>query len=158
MEKTQKECCPQFDPEPWNNKEFEWDNKMFIKDSVCTFMYMPMNIGKVMRRTSALMEKAGAKSPQWLALSDHTSKWNMDMYIEVDREVPGAENVKISGKFLSKVYDGDYRETGNWCKDFESVAKSKNYSVNKWYMWYVYCPKCAKKYGHNYVAIIGKVN
>ncbi|HLE31541.1 MAG TPA: hydrolase [Bacteroidota bacterium] len=45
-----------------------------------------------------------------------------------------------------------------WCKDFEAYAKGKHLDVKKWYMWYTTCPKCAKKYGKNYVAIIGGLN
>ncbi len=46
----------------------------------------------------------------------------------------------MSEKYFSKVYDGPYKDTGKWC------------------MWYTTCPKCVKKYGKNYVVIIGKTN
>jgi hypothetical protein len=81
----------------------------------------------------------------------------MDLYLAVDKEVPETENVTLSGKFLSKVYEGDFKETGKWCKDFESYAKGRGFEVKKWYMWYTTCPKCAKKYGKNYVAIVAEV-
>ena len=42
-------------------------------------------------------------------------------------------------------------------KDFENQAKSKGLSVKKVYMWYTTCPKCAKKYGKNYVAVVGEL-
>ena len=42
-------------------------------------------------------------------------------------------------------------------KDFENYVKEKNMIVEKMYMWYTTCPKCAKKYGKNYVVIVGKV-
>jgi hypothetical protein len=157
MTNTSDECCPKFDPAPWDGKLFTWDKKKFIKDKVFTIFYIPINFGSVIRRMTAKMDAVGAKSSEWMGLSDHTSKWNMDIYVSVDREVPGAENVTLSGKFLSKVYEGDFRETGTWCKDFEAYGKAKNLKVSKWYMWYTTCPKCAKKYGKNYVVIIGKV-
>jgi hypothetical protein len=65
--------------------------------------------------------------------------------------------MKLSGKFLSKVYEGPFKNTGKWCKDFEKYAESKNSKIKKWYMWYTTCPKCAKKYGKNYVAVIAQV-
>lgn len=151
-------CCPKFNPTPWDGKIFEWQNKKFVKEKVFTLFYMPINFGSVMKRVMTKIDKAGAKVPDYLGLSDHTSKWNMDIYVAVDKEVPGAENTAISGKFLSKVYEGEFKETGNWCKDFEAYAKGKNLDVKKWYMWYTTCPKCAKKYGKNYVAIFGGVN
>lgn len=151
------ECCPQFDPQPWDGKIFEWSNKKFIKDKVFTLFNMPMNFGPVIKRMNVKVDKAGAKIPDWLCLSDHTSKWNMDLYLAVDKEVPDAENITLSGKFLSKVYEGVFKDTGKWCQDFESYAKGKGLEVKKLYMWYTTCPKCAKKYGKNYVVIIAKI-
>lgn len=154
---NQAECCPKFDPKPWDDKVFEWENKKFIKDKVCTLFYMPMNFGNVIKRMNAKVEKAGANMPDWLCLSDHTSKWNMDIYLAVDKEVADAENISLSGKFLSKVYEGNFKETGKWMKDFQSFAKQKGFEIEKWYMWYTTCPKCAKKYGKNYVVFIAKI-
>jgi hypothetical protein len=159
MEKETKktECCPKFDPAPWDGKIFEWDNKKFIKDRVYTFFYMPLNFGSVITRMMKKIEDTGAVVPGWLCLSDHTSKWNMDIFVAVDKEIPDAENVTLSGKFLSKVYEGPFKDTGKWCKDFESFSKGKGLEVEKQYMWYTTCPKCAKKYGKNYVVIIAKI-
>lgn len=154
----EKICCPKFDPAPWDNKEFSWDNKRFIKDKVFTLFYMPMNFGGVMKRVQGKIEKSGATVQDGMWLSDHTSKWNMDLYVAVDKEVVGAENITLSGKFISKVYEGNFKDTGIWVKDFENYAKDKGISVQKQYMWYTTCPKCAKKYGKNYVVIVGQIN
>jgi hypothetical protein len=153
----QPDCCPQFDPAPWDGKEFEWKDKLFLKDKVFTIMYMPLNFGAVMTRMQAKVEKANAQSPSWLCLSDHVSMWRMDAYLEVDREIPGAETVAMSGKFVSKVYEGDFSKTGEWMKDFDTYVKGKGLTAKKTYMWYTTCPKCAKKYGKNYVVVVGKV-
>jgi hypothetical protein len=158
-EKTEnkQECCPKFNPAPWDGKIFEWKDKKFIRDKVFTLFYMPMNFGSVMKRMNEKIENAGAKMQDWICLSDHNSQWNMNIYLAVDKEIPDAENTTISGKFLSKVYEGEFKETGKWCKDFDNYAKSKNLQIKKWYMWYTTCPKCAKKYGKNYVVIIGQI-
>ena len=47
---NKEECCPKFEPKPWDGKIFEWKNKKFIKDKVFTIFYMPMNFGKVIVR------------------------------------------------------------------------------------------------------------
>lgn len=150
-------CCPPFDPAAWDDKIIEWYNKPFIKDKVFTIMYMPIGFGKVMKRLDEKVRAANAKMPDFLCLSDHTSSWNMDLYLAVDKEVPNAQNVTLSGKYFCKVYEGPFQNSGKWCKDFEAVAAEKNMKVEKWYMWYTTCPKCAKKYGKNYVVIIGGV-
>lgn len=153
----EKVCCPKFNPAPWDGKVLEWKDKKFIKDSVFTFMYMPINFVSVITRSMKKVEDAGAQIVDSLSLSDHTSKWNMDLYLAVDKEIPGAQNITLSGKFLSKVYDGDFKDTAKWGEDFKQYAKSKGYEIKKWYMWYTTCPKCAKKYGHNYVVTIAEV-
>ena len=150
-------CCPKFDPAPWDGKFFDWDNKKFIKDKVFTLFYMPVNFGCVIKRMMKKIENAKAQVPEWLCLSEHTSKWNMDLFVAIDKEIPDAENVTLSGKYLSKVYEGPFKDTGKWCDDFKIFAKEKGFEVEKWYMWYTTCPKCAKKYGKNYVVVVGKI-
>jgi hypothetical protein len=149
-------CCTEFDPIPWEDQTFEWKNKRFIRDKVFTLFYMPVNFGSVMKRLDEKLTKAGAIVPDNLCLSDHTSVWNMDLYMAVDKEIAGAENTTLSGTFYSKVYEGQFQDTGKWMKDFDSLAKGKGYTIRKCFMWYTTCPKCAKKYGKNYVVIIGQ--
>ncbi|MFH0798234.1 MAG: hydrolase [Candidatus Woesearchaeota archaeon] len=152
-----EECCPKFDPKPWDEKKAEWKNKKFIKDKVFTIFYMPINFGKVVTKMMKQIDSADAKCVDYIMLSDHTSKWNMELYLAVDKDIPDAENVKLNGKFFSKVYEGPFKDTGKWMKDFEAYAKDKKLDVKKTYMWYTTCPKCAKKYGKNYVVIIAEV-
>jgi hypothetical protein len=151
------ECCPEFNPAPWDDKAFEWHDKRFIKGHVCTLFYMPIGFGKVIVRLMGLAEKAGAKHPDDICLSDHTSKWNMDLYLAVDKEVPGAENATLNGNYISKVYEGAFKNTGKWCEDFKTFVSQKGYSIKKQYMWYTTCPKCSKKYGKNYVVLFAEV-
>lgn len=158
MSDQNEECCPKFDPAPWDGKVLEWENKKFIKGKVFTLFFMPVNFGSVIVKLMAKVKDAGAGTPENLCLSDHTSKWNMDLYLAVDKEIPGAENAALSGRFFSKVYEGDFKETGKWCRDFENIAKKRGMKIEKWYMWYTTCPKCAKKYGKNYTVIVGKIN
>ncbi|MDD3190670.1 MAG: hypothetical protein PHI66_03190 [Candidatus Pacebacteria bacterium] len=156
-QKEGKQCCPKFDPTSWDSKIFEWNNKKFIKDKVRTVFYMPIGFGRTMKRIITKVEKAGANTPEQLCLSDHTSKWNMDVYLAVDKEIAYAKNVTLSGKFLSKVYEGQFKDTEKWCDDFREYAKAQGFEIKKWYMWYTTCPKCAKKYGKNYTVIIAQI-
>jgi hypothetical protein len=153
----EEECCPKFDPALWDGKIIEWENKRFIKDKVLTLFYMPINFGGVMKKLDRKVREAGASIPDNLGLSDHTSKWNMDMYLAVDKQIPDAENVTLSGRFLSKVYEGPFKDTKKWSDDFEAYAKEQGHDIKKWFMWYTTCPKCAKKYGKNYVVIIAEI-
>jgi len=154
---TQEVCCPRFDSTGWDDELFEWDGKRFIKESAKTFMFAPVNFGSVMRRLNKEADAAGAANPDHLCLSEHTSQSNMDVYLAVDREVPGAENVTIGGTFFSTVYEGDFKNMGTWIEDFEHRAEERGLKIKKMYMWYTTCPKCAKKYGENYTVVIGQV-
>jgi hypothetical protein len=149
-------CCPKFHPGPWDDKRFEWPQKLFLKDRVRTVFYMPLNFGAVMRRMNKKVEAVGAALPDYLCLSDHNSGWNMDIYLAVDREVPGGEMVTLSGSCYSKVYEGPFKDTGKWIKNFKETVKDKGLAMKKMYQWYTTCPKCAKKYGKNYVVFFAE--
>jgi hypothetical protein len=157
-QKPETECCPRYVPENWNDKTLEWQQKPFVKASVRTFMFMPLNFGSVMRRLNKKLRDSQINVPDWLCLSDHTSKWNMDLYVAVDKPVPGLENTTLTGKFFTRVYEGPFRDTAKWCDDYKKNAGEKGIEIKKWYMWYTTCPACAKKYGKNYVAIMGQVS
>jgi len=153
----EEECCPKFNPKPWEDKTFIWKNKQFIKGKVFTLFYIPINFGGVITKLMKKINDAKARCVDNIALSEHTSKWNMNLLLAVNKEIPNTANVTLNGKFFSKVYEGDFKETGKWSKDFENYAKSKNLKIKKQYMWYTTCPKCAKKYGNNYVVIVGEI-
>ena len=98
-----QECCPPFDPAPWDQQTFEWQSKRFIRETVRTFFYVPINFGAVMKRLVGKVVKAQATMPDAICLADHVSRWRMDVYLAVDKEIPNAENTTLSGRFLSKV-------------------------------------------------------
>lgn len=81
----------------------------------------------------------------------------MDLFVAVDKNIPDLENVSLSGRFISKVYEGPYQNAGKWYKDFKAFLTSRGIKYGKIYFWYAYCPKCAKKYGANYSALIGEI-
>lgn len=151
-------CCPKFDPTLWDDQFFNWQDKKFVKAEVQTFLHLPLNFGRVMNKLDEKVGEVNAQTPDFLCLSDHTSKWRMDLLLAVDRDIPDAEMTTISGSFYSKVYEGDFRNTKNWCRDFEQTLSQKGLNLNKEYIWYTTCPRCAKKYGKNYVVLVGKVD
>jgi hypothetical protein len=151
-------CCPRFAPEPWDEQELQWDGKLFVKDRVRCLFYIPLNFGQVMVRNMARIAQANAFTPAPpIGLSDHTSRWNMDLYLEVSKEVPMAEHARLSGTFLTKVFEGPFRDTARWCAQMADWVRSKGKTINRQFMYYTTCPKCAKHYGRNYVVILAQV-
>ena len=151
-------CCPPFDPTPWEEKEIIWNNKLFVKDHILSFYHMPLTLNGKVKKNIKLIVKAQAGAPDYLMLVDEKSKWGADIYIEVSKDVPRAQMTSISGTFLTKVFEGPYKNIGIWAQEMDDYVKSKGKTLNKLYYFYTTCPKCAKSYGKNYVVLFAKVS
>lgn len=96
MNKTKEiqECCPVFDPAPWDNKTHNWVDKPFIRDYLMQFFHMPL--------------------PSMMG--------------------------KVIGRMWKKAQDA-----------------GQGKKAKKYYFYYTSCPKCAKKFGHNYIVAFAEV-
>ena len=151
-------CCEPFNPEPWQDKEVIWKDKVFVKDHVTSFLHIPLNFGKKIIRNMELIDKANVKAPHQLMLTDEKSLWGADIYIDVAGNVPGAQMATLSGTFLTKIFEGPYRNAGIWAREMTAYVKSKGKPLKKLYFSYTTCPKCAKAYGKNYVVLFAQIN
>lgn len=149
-------CCPRFEPEPWDEKEHIFDNRLFIKDRVKSILHIPINFGKVMVRNMQKIVNADALAPVPFMLSDENSLWGSDVYIEVTKDIPDAQMARISGSFLTKVFEGPYKNIRLWIKDMENFVASREKEIKKLYFFYTTCPNCAKYYGKNYVVLVAQ--
>ena len=150
-------CCPRFDPGPWNEKEIVFKDELFLKDHVLSFFHIPLTMNKVMKKDVMAIQDAKALREKPLMLFDENSLFGADVYIGVSKDVPGYKMVRISGTFLSKAYEGSFKDMGKWIKDMQDYAKSKNKEIKKLYFFYTTCPACAKYYGKNYTVILAKI-
>lgn len=148
-------CCHKFDPAPWDEKTHKWKDKLFMKNSIFQFMHMPIPFFYARKITDmwSKIKEAGAdvESKNFLMLAHDPSPWKVELFMNVTKEVPGAEHARFSGTFLTKVFDGPFSEIRNWIVEMEQFVKSRGNKTKKLYFYYTTCPKCAKKYGHNYV-------
>jgi effector-binding domain-containing protein len=151
-------CCEPFNPEPWQDKKITWENKLFVKDHVASFLHIPLNIGQKITKNMKLIEKADAKAPHQLMLTDEKSLWGADIYIDVSKEVPGAKIATLSGAFLTKVFEGPYQNAGKWVEEMKKYIESNGEKLKKLYFSYTTCPRCAKTYGKNYVVLFAQIN
>lgn len=151
-------CCEPFNPEPWQDKEITWKDKIFVKDHVTSFLHIPLNMGRKVIKNMELIEKANAKAPQQLMLTDEKSLWGADIYIDVSKDVSGAQMSVLSGTFLTKVFEGPYQNAGKWAEEMREYVKNKDKELKKLYFSYTTCPKCAKAYGKNYVVLLAQIN
>lgn len=154
-------CCPKFDTGSWDEKTFVWEDKLFIKDTIPQVFHFPLPglVNRTMQRMwkKAVDAKATPDIEDFLLLAYDPSPWKCEYYMAVTAEVPDAENAKISGTFLSKVFDGPYNNVPQWIKEMEEYVQAKGKKTKKYYFYYTTCPKCAKIYGHNYVVAFAEV-
>ena len=155
------QCCPKFDPEPWHDKEIVWKDKLFIKNTMMQFMHIPLpgTFGKSVGRMWKKIEDAGANPDikDFLMLATESSAWKGEVYINATKEVPNTENVRLSGTYMTKVFDGPYNAVPKWIKEMDQYVSQQGKAVKKYYFYYTTCPKCTKTYGHNYVVAFAEV-
>lgn len=150
-------CCPPFDPAPYQEQEFVWRDKPFLKDHVACFFHVPLNMGRKVTRDTALIAAAHAEVDHPIMLSDEKSPWGADIYIEVSKQVPGATTGTLTGRFLSKVFEGPFRDAPQWAQRMREFVASRGEKLDKLYFGYTTCPSCAKAYGKNFVVLFAKV-
>ena len=156
-EQAETGCCPRFNPEPWDQKEVTFQDRLFVKDRVRSFLHIPLNFGKVMVGNMERIQAAGALAPEPLLLSDENSLWGADVYIAVAKDVPGAQMARVSGTFLTRVFEGPYQNIRRWVEEMKTYVASQQKALKKLYFFYTTCPSCAKHYGKNYVVLLAQI-
>ena len=150
-------CCPRFNPKGWNEQELHFRDKLFVKAKTCSLFHIPLNMGKVFTKTSKEIEKAQASSDDnFIILSLEKSPWSAEHFFSVKKDVPGQEMTKMSGDYFTKVFNGQYRNMPQWCKELEDLIQKKGKKSKQLYFFYTTCPSCAKVYGENYVVGVGE--
>ncbi|MFH0808778.1 MAG: hydrolase [archaeon] len=157
MEEGEEECCPEFNPEKWDNKKITWRGKLFIKDKVFSFFHIPLNFKSVMTQNIERLKEAGAYDENMIVLSDEKSLFYSNVYLSAKKPIKKALDVKVSGTFLTKVFEGPYKNMKQWIKEMKEYVETQNKEIKNLYFYHTTCPSCAKKYGKNYVVIFAEI-
>ena len=151
-------CCPKFKQERWNEQELHFKDKLFLKAKTRSIFHIPINMGSVYPKTLTAIQDAGALSnDEFIVLSFDPSPWTGEHFFSITKEVPGHEMVRITGNFITKVFEGPYKNVPKWEKEMKEFVKGTNRQTKKTYFFYTTCPKCAKAYGKNYVVAVSEV-
>lgn len=150
-------CCALVNPEVWNNRPLDWKEKPFLRDHVRSFLHIPLNFGSVISRDLAAVEELEAYPEEPLTLTEEVSLWGAEIYVALEKDVPDLPVTKISGKFISQVFEGPYRDAGKWAHTMEESLKERGLPLKKLYYYYATCPKCAKHFGKNQVVLLAQV-
>lgn len=148
-------CCPRFDPAGWDRQELHLREKLFVKATTRSLMHFPLNMGRVFSRTFTAIDKAGARpAVSAIVLSRDPSPWRGEHLFAVEKAVPGEEMARLSGEFVTKVFEGPYRDMPKWCRETEAYVASLGKHSGTIRYFYTTCPKCARQYGKNYVVAV----
>ncbi len=154
-------CCPELDATLWNNVEHKWTNKLFLKHSVPQLFHIPLR-GVYAKAITDMWKKAqdAGAAPEmkdFLMLAHDPSPFKSELYLAVTKEIPGEEIVRLSGNFISKVFDGPYNAVPKYIREMDQYLAAMGKASKKYYFYYAYCPKCAKKYGHNLIVAFAEI-
>jgi hypothetical protein len=158
-DKNETGCCPVPNIGAWDKQEMKCENCYFIRLYTKSFLFMPLNMGKIMKELNETVEKAGVALPmeQTMILSRDLSMWKAEQFYSVSRPIKGADNVTLTGTFLTKVFEGPYKDAGKWHKSMQDYVNERKLKLEKIYFFYTTCPKCAEHYGKNYTIGLAEV-
>ncbi|MCT4631134.1 MAG: hypothetical protein N4A76_00185 [Firmicutes bacterium] len=153
-------CCPRFHPKDWDEKLFRFNGLQFAMASSKNFLHMPINLGRVMKKSMNKITEANAHDPdRYLVLSQEVSNWKSNHYFLVTDYVPTMDMVIITGTFLTKAYAAEYKEVAKLIKKFKYFITKQGYQYSEedLYVFYTTCPQCAEHYGENYMVFFQKI-
>ena len=152
------DCCPRFNPEPWDKREFTFEDLHFVKAVTRSLFYMPLNMNSVMPKIQGAIARAKASpKDKYFMLSKDLSPWKSEHYLLVESEVPGYPRQTITGTWYSQVFEGPFHNMGIWMKEFNEELKFLNTAALDYAAFYTTCPNCVRTYGKNYVVLFGKI-
>lgn len=150
-------CCPRFNTDGWDGQELHFEKKNFLRATTWSAMHIPLNMGRVFERVQTRIAGSGAYDPHnYIVLSRDLSPWKAEHLFSVSAAVPGEECETLTGTYLTKVFEGPYRNAKDWHAEMQSVAAAAGASRDEVYFFYTTCPKCAKVYGKNYVVGVAR--
>lgn len=151
--KNETGCCAIPNIEAWDGQKIPFEDKLFVRMYTRSFMYVPLNMGSVMTKLQRMVDAEGAAMPpeQAMILSHDVSPWKAEQLYAVSKPIDGADMVRLSGTYLTKVFEGPFNNAKTWYTDLMKAAEQETKQVGSPYFFYTICPKCAEHYGKNYV-------
>lgn len=145
-------CCPRFNPQGWDGQELHLRNRPMVRAVTWSALHVPLNMGRVFARVQSHIAEAGAFDPRdCIVLSRHRSPWTSEHYFPVTNPIETETMTTLSGDFITKVFNGSYREVYRWRRQLQDLVRARGGTPGAIYFFYTTCPDCAKTYGENYV-------
>ncbi|MBI4302835.1 MAG: hypothetical protein HY665_00645 [Chloroflexi bacterium] len=153
----QEQCCPRLRAEDWDKKELVWNSKPFYRTKYRSLLHMPLNIGGVTTRAMGQIRTIGLTEEPTIMLSKEESMFGSTLLLSVKQESQDIPTAKLSGKYVTRLFEGNYRYVGKWANEMKRYLVEIKKEPKEMLFWYVTCPKCAKKYGSAQTVILAAV-
>ena len=150
-------CCPEFKPGDWDHLDLHFRNKRFVRARTRSLFHIPLNMAPVFARTWDAVKAAGADDPEFVILSDDESMWHGEHFFSVTKDVPGLDNVRLTGDYVTRVFEGPYRDAYIWVGEMRADVAEMGRNMGRLFFSYTTCPQCAERRGKNYVVGIAEV-
>jgi hypothetical protein len=151
-------CCYRFNPKGWDGQHIRFDEKQFMRAETKSLLHIPVNMGPVFTEAFAAIEKAdGFGEDGQIVLSRDLSSWKAEHLFAVTKDVPDHEMTSLSGDFLTKVFEGPFKDAGKWYEEMNATVEASGHKAQEVYYFYTTCPKCSKAYGKNFVVAFAKL-
>ncbi len=151
-------CCPKFNPKGWDGQDLHFKDKPFLRATTRSVAHIPLNMGSVFTRVNGEIQDADAYDPDdFIVLSRDLSAWKAEHLFAVSKPVEGEEANTLSGDFVTKVFEGPYRDAKDWFGEMQAISRQHGVETDDIYFFYTTCPKCAKAYGKNYIIGVARI-
>jgi len=137
-------CCKRLFPVEWDKKEVVWRDKPFFSSRYRAFLHVPINIGKKIAESMEIIKEAGL-SAEPMVLSRNSTMWGAEILIPVSKKDNRFRTELVTGRFLTRLFEGHYADLKKWIKETKKYAEEKGLTSKEFIFWYATCPKCAKK-------------
>ncbi|TET28262.1 hypothetical protein E3J68_03285 [Candidatus Aerophobetes bacterium] len=154
---TEEKCCPQLKKEDWDKKEVEWKEKPFYKTKYHSLFHIPINFGGVVRKAMEEITSRDLDEEPAMMFSKEESMFSSTLLISLKRDAKDLETERLSGKYISMIFENGYRQTPKWMRELGKYIEGQGKVAKDFLFWYVTCPRCARKYGKTQTVIFAKV-
>jgi hypothetical protein len=129
---------PQFNKESWDDVEFIWNNKPFIRSSVPEVLHLPI-VDSIETVNQTLLHKALRLNAipddnEALILRHPISAWKEEVLLSVTHPVADNDYVEISGTFRSKVFEGKKSQLRSFLRQMNEFLTFRNERAVTYYI------------------------
>ncbi len=148
--------CPRLDPAQWEGTRHAWKDRPFVVEPYRAIAHIPLGITGKLERIMPDLKARGLLADPVQVLFRNERFFGGELWIALSREEPGLATRRISGEFLSKYFEGQYRQAGQWYRQAAEACRAAGTEAAELLAWYATCPKCAEKLGHVQAVIFAR--